>query len=163
MRKGVGLQGKTTMKKYEIEISYPHQSSTDQAEQLGPMDALDVLSKFSAMNWKQLQVLQLQMVGGVTTFTVTDLDSQKSVQLSLNELSASDQLEFKLDSDIEILIPHKNLFGLLTLNSKDYISFRQLNFSRVRDYLQSFVEGNVDALKTEYQAHLAPPVHATGS
>lgn len=60
------------MKKYELEISYPHQEE-DEAEQLGSLSAEEILSTFKSINWQQLRILQLQMQAAITTFTVTDL------------------------------------------------------------------------------------------
>ncbi|MDN5513584.1 hypothetical protein [Acinetobacter sp.] len=139
------------MKKYELEIRHPQHLSEQDAEALGLFKSTEILSQFDAINWRRQLVSQLEMNGAITTFTVTDTDTQQSVRLSLNAYSASDQLAFKLDSDIEIITPQKNLFGLVTLKNKDYVAFKQLSLDQARAYLNHFLNGQLETLKDSYK------------
>ena len=138
------------MKKYELEISYPHQEE-DEAEQLGSLSAEDILSTFKSINWQQLRILQLQMQAAITTFTVTDPETEQSIQITLNELAPSGQLEFKLESDIEVA-GHHRILGLFSLKSKDYVSFHSLGMPQIQQYLLTFLNSDLDSLKNQYQS-----------
>ncbi len=145
------------MKKYELEIRHPQHLSKHDAEALGLFESTEILSQFDAINWRRQLVSQLEMNGAITTFTVTDSDTQQCLRLSLNAYSASDQLAFKLDSDIEIITPQKDLFGLITLKNKDYVAFTQLSLDQARAYLNFFLNGQLDLLKNSYTSTLEKP------
>lgn len=152
-------KGARPMKKYELEISYPHQEE-DEAEQLGSLSAEEILSTFKSINWQQLRILQLQMQAAITAFTVTDSDTEQSIQITLNELAPSGQLEFRLESDIEVEAQHK-ILGLFSLKNKDYVSFRNLTMSQVQQYLMTFLNEDLDSLKNQYQSgHSVSPISA---
>ena len=143
------------MKQYELEISYPHQTNPSEAQVSGVFDAHAIQSKFTHMNWNQLLILQLQMQAASTTFTVTDPDTQQSIQIQMKEFASSDQLEFQLESDIAVETSKKNLFGLLTLKSKDYVSFDQLRMTEVQHLLGQFLNGDVERIKAQYLESIA--------
>lgn len=145
------------MKKYELEIRHPQHLSEQDAEALGLFESKEILSQFDAINWRRQLVSQLEMNGAITSFTVTDTATQQCLRLSLNAYSASDQLAFKLDSDIEIVTPQKNLFGLITLKNKDYVAFKQLSLGQARAYLNHFLDGQFDTLKDSYKTTLEKP------
>lgn len=145
------------MKKYELEIRHPQHLSEQDAEALGLFESTEILNQFDAINWRRQLVSQLEMNGAITSFTVTDTATQQCLRLSLNAYSASDQLAFKLDSDIEIVTPQKNLFGLITLKNKDYVAFKQLSLGQARAYLNHFLDGQFDTLKDSYKTTLEKP------
>ena len=62
------------------------------------------------------------MQAAITTFTVTDSDAEQSIQITLNELAPSGQLEFRLESDIEVEAQHK-ILGLFSLKTKTMCHF----------------------------------------
>ncbi|ATO19668.1 hypothetical protein BS636_08385 [Acinetobacter sp. LoGeW2-3] len=142
------------MTNYEVEISYPHQDSSSNGLQVETLASEEVLAKFNSMNWNQLLILQLQMQTGKTTFTVTNTDSGQSIQITLNELSNSQQLEFKLESDIQVEGVNKSLFGFLGFKGKNYVSYRELNLKQTQAILDHFVTGNIEAIKQQYQSSL---------
>lgn len=145
------------MKKYELEIRHPQHLSEQDAEALGLFESSEILSQFDAINWRRQLVSQLEMNGAITSFTVTDSDTQQCLRLSLNAYSASDQLAFKLESDIEIITPQKDFFGLITLKNKDYVAFTQLSLEQARAYLNHFLDGQLDILKESYKTTLEKP------
>ncbi|CAB1209839.1 hypothetical protein [Acinetobacter bouvetii] len=142
------------MKKYELEIRQPQHLSEQDAEVLGVFEGNEILSQFDEMNWRRHWLSQLEMNGAITAFTVTNTATQQNLRLSLNAYAASEQLAFKLESDIEIITPQKNLFGLLTLNTKDYVTFKQLSLEEARAHLLNFLDGQLDTLKNHYKESL---------
>lgn len=147
------------MKRYELEISFPHQVNNNEEVQTETLAAEGVLNKFKAMNWYQLLILQLQLQTGATTFTVTCTDTSQSIQISLNEYSTAQHLEFKLESDIVLEDIQKNLFGLFSFKSKDYVTFRGLSLQQAQAMLTHFVQAEIDELKQQYRQslHVADP------
>ena len=142
------------MKKFDLEVRYSHHLNENDAEQLGQMSGADILTQFDKISWRQQQVRQLQMDGVSASFTLTDQTTHQSLRLTLNGYSKTNQLEFKIDSDLQIIIPQKELFGLITRKSKDYIAFRQLSLKSARDYLLAFTEGKFEILETDYKKSL---------
>src|SRR5690606_8154849 len=142
------------MKVYELEISFPHQVNNNEEVQIETLGAEGVLNKFKTMNRHQLLILQLQLQAGRTTFTVTQTDTQQSILISLNEYSTAQHLEFKLESDIVLEAVQKNLFGLCSFKSKDYVTFRGLSLQQTQSMLSHFVQGEIEELKQQYQQGL---------
>ncbi|OTG64790.1 hypothetical protein [Acinetobacter silvestris] len=139
------------MKKFNLEIRYPHHLSEHDAEQFGQMDGIDVLIKFDGIKWRQQQIRQLQTDGANASFTVTDQTSKQSLRLTLNGYSKTNQLEFKIESDIQVIHHQKDLFGLITRKTKDYIAFKQLSLTTVRMDLLDFLEGRIEVLEKNYK------------
>ena len=142
------------MKKFDLEVRYSHHLNENDAERLGQMSGADILTQFDKISWRQQQVRQLQMDGVSASFTLTDQTTHQSLRLTLNGYSKTNQLEFKIDSDLQIIIPQKDLFGLITRQTKDYIAFKQLSLSSARAYLVNFLAGNIDILETDYKKSL---------
>ncbi len=139
------------MTKFELEIRYPQHLNASDAEQLGIMTAEDVLSQFDAVPWRRLQMQQLRMEGSSTSLTITGQQPRQSVRLTMNAYTDSDQLEFRMESDIEIVTSKKDMFGLLNRKIKDYVAFKKLNQDQAREYLKNFVDGQVELLTQKYQ------------
>ncbi|OTG83930.1 hypothetical protein [Acinetobacter sp. ANC 4648] len=146
------------MKKFNLDVRYPHHLNENDAEQFGKMNGIDALIKFDGINWRQQQVRQLQMDGASASFTVTNQISKQSLRLTLNGYSKTSQLEFKIDSDIQIIVQQKDLFGLITRKTKDYITFRQLSLTTVRTYLIDFLDGQIEVLEEYYKNSLKKPI-----
>lgn len=142
------------MKNFDLEIRYSHHLKEDDTKQFEPMTSEEVLLKFDRLPWRQQQVIQLQIDGVSASFTLTNPTSEQSLRLTLDGYSATDQLQFKIDSDLQIIIPQKDLFGLITRKTKDYIAFKQLSLSSARAYLLNFLEGNIESLETDYKQSL---------
>ncbi len=146
------------MTAFDLEIRHPHHHSDEEAEFMEEMTAQEIMAKFNAMNWKQLQILMLQMRGGKAVFTVTHQASNQTVQISLIELPDTGALAFNFESDIEVQAVQKNLFGLLKYKAADYVQFRHLSLSATRSYLEAFSRQQLDELKQDYLQNNAETV-----
>lgn len=142
------------MNEFELKIRYPHQMNHNDIDHVGTFDLATILTKFDEMTWRQQLVRQLQLNGADTSFIVSDHRTEQTISITLDAYAKSQQLEFKLDSDIPVIIPKKDLFGLVTRKSKDSISFKQLSLARVKDYLIAFLNRDIATLEELYKQGL---------
>ncbi|MGL5402343.1 MAG: hypothetical protein ACRC9I_00805, partial [Acinetobacter sp.] len=97
---------------------------------------------------------QLQLDGVSTSFIVRDDYTEQTLRITIDAFSQTQQLEFKLESDIPVFIPKKDLFGLVTRKSKDTISFNYLTLSRAKEYLITFLNRDIATLEQLYKDSL---------
>ena len=142
------------MNKYQVVVRYPQHINPEDAQQFEQLDALDVESKFDSIQWKQQLLRQLQLESHDTSFSVTDLETLHSIHLYLKAYATEGELSFKLDSNITVEKSHKDLFGLLTIKSKDHVHFHHLAISQVREYLSQFLSGYIVPLQEDYKMSL---------
>lgn len=135
---------------FDLELRHPHHQSEEETEYFADMTAQEVMSKFNGMNWKQLQILMLQMQGGKTALTVTDHELNHTVKVSLIELPNTNALAFNFESDIEIETEQKKLFGFLTYRSAVALEFQHLNLAATRNLLNAFTLQELDTLQKHY-------------
>ena len=147
--------------KYALEISYPQHETRNNQEQLGEFEASEILQYFNRMNWKQLQILQLKMQATSTSFTVTNLHNEQSLQIKLNELSAQLSLAFYIHTDISVDVPKHNLFGLIKFKSKDYVAFHEMSLQSTLNCLTAFLNNDIECIVKEYQSGHATHFSAT--
>ncbi|MEN3978553.1 hypothetical protein [Acinetobacter sp. CWB-B33] len=138
------------MTAYDLEIRHPHHHSDDEAEFFEEMSAQEIMEKFNAMNWKQLQILMLQMRGGKAEFTVTDNTQNLAVQISLIEMPETEALTFNFESDIEVSVEQSNLFGFLKYSKAVDVVFQGLNLAAARHLLDAFTHQELDVIRKLY-------------
>ncbi len=143
------------MNQFELKIRYPHQMNRNEIDAMGTFDLTTILSKFEEMSWRQQLVRQLQLNGADTSFIVTDLDTDQTLAITLDAYAKSQQLEFKLDSDLVVIVPKKDVFGLVTRKTKDTIAFKQLSLARAKDYLIAFLNRDIVILEEKYKDNLS--------
>ncbi|WP_414659497.1 hypothetical protein ACMHYC_18475 [Acinetobacter courvalinii] len=143
------------MNQFELKIRYPHQINPNEIDAMGTFDLASILIKFDEMSWRQQLVRQLQLNGADTRFIVTDLDTGQSIAITLDAYAKSQQLEFKLDSDVVVIVPKKDLFGLVTRKTKETIAFKQLSLARAKDYLIAFLNRDIALLEQKYKDNLS--------
>ncbi|ENU91178.1 hypothetical protein F971_03316 [Acinetobacter vivianii] len=143
------------MNQFELKIRYPHQMNRNEIDAMGTFDLTTILSKFEEMSWRQQLVRQLQLNGADTSFIVTDLDTDQTLAITLDAYAKSQQLEFKLDSDLVVIVPKKDVFGLVTRKTKDTIAFKQLSLARAKDYLIAFLNRDIVILEQKYKDNLS--------
>ena len=138
---------------YNVEIQYP--IVIDGSDTVSLTDQLDasVLHQFEMFRWRQYRTLQLQVHGSYTSFTVTALESGQTLRFTLLEQSKGDEIELMLESDIVVLIPKKDVFGLVTRKIKDYITFERLALSQAKKYLALFVANDIEELEQIYKQY----------
>lgn len=148
------------MNQFELKIRYPHQMNRNEIDAMGTFDLTTILSKFDEMSWRQQLVRQLQLNGADTSFIVTDLDTDQTLAITLDAYAKSQQLEFKLDSDLVVIVPKKDLFGLVTRKTKEAIAFKQLSLARAKDYLIAFLNRDIVILEEKYKDNLSKGIKA---
>lgn len=135
---------------FDLDIRQPHHHSDDEAESFGDMSAEEIMEKFNAMNWKQLQILMLQMRGGKAVFTATDIEQNLAIQVSLIEMPESGALAFDVESDIEVEVEQSNLFGLLKYHAKKDVALPHLSLTETREMLDAFTHQELDKIRQFY-------------
>ncbi|WDZ51132.1 hypothetical protein LF296_17900 [Acinetobacter vivianii] len=148
------------MNQFELKIRYPHQMNRNEIDAMGTFDLTMILSKFEEMSWRQQLVRQLQLNGADTSFIVTDLDTDQTIAITLDAYAKSQQLEFKLDSDLVVIVPKKDVFGLVTRKTKETIAFKQLSLARAKDYLIAFLNRDIAILEEKYKDNLSKGMKA---
>ncbi|MEB6480989.1 hypothetical protein [Acinetobacter vivianii] len=148
------------MNQFELKIRYPHQMNRNEIDAMGTFDLTTILSKFEEMSWRQQLVRQLQLNGADTSFIVTDLDTDQTLAITLDAYAKSQQLEFKLDSDLVVIVPKKDVFGLVTRKTKETIAFKQLSLARAKDYLIAFLNRDIAILEEKYKDNLSKGIKA---
>lgn len=145
------------MKKFDLVIHTPKNLQEGGDEFFAKLTAIQALIKFDSISWRQLLVRQLQFNSDNVSFTITDLENQQTLRLSLNSFSMLDDLEFKIESDLAMIVPQKDIFGLITRKTKDYIFFKELDMTMARQYLLCFLNGEVQQLEQFYQQSKLKP------
>lgn len=138
------------MSNYDLTIRQPHHHSDEEASYFEDLSAEDVIGKFNSMNWKQLQILMLQMRGGKAEFTVMDNEAELTMRISLIEMPETGALTFNFDSDIQVEIQQSNLFGLFKYSSMKDVEFEQLNLTASRELLDAFTHQEVDQIREHF-------------
>lgn len=148
------------MNEFELKIRYPHHTNRNDIEHLGAFDSATILMKFDEVGWRQQLVRQLQLDGAITSFIVTDAYTEQTLRITLDAFAQTQQLEFKIESDIPVLIPRKDIFGLVTRNITDAVSFKQLTLTRVKEYLTVFLNREVVVLEELYKDSLSKEMNS---
>lgn len=136
---------------YNIDIQYPIVIDGNDAISLENQFDSGVLHQFEMFRWWQYRTLQLQVTGAYTSFTVTALETGQTVRFTLLGSGKGDEIELMLESDIVVLIPKKDLFGLVTRKIKDYITFEKITLTQAKKYLSMFVNNGLADLEQEYK------------
>ena len=105
-------------------------------------------------------VKQLQLESHDTSFSIKDTETQLEFNLFLKSYESAGELHFKLDSNVEIEKSHKDLFGLLTIRSKDYVTFQALALAQAREYLSQFLSGYVVPMQEDFKMSQEKPSKA---
>ena len=92
------------MKEFDLKIRYPHQTNRNEADHLGAFDLETIVARFDEMGWRQQLVRQLQLDGVSTSFIVRDDYTEQTLRITIDAFSQTQQLEFKLESDIPVFI-----------------------------------------------------------
>lgn len=138
------------MTAFDLDLRHPQHISEVQTEYFPDMTAEEVMNKFNTMNWKQLQILMLQIPDGQATFTVTDNMLNQTVKVSLIELPQTEVLAFHFESDIEVEVEQKNLFGLLKYHRAMAVELSNLSLKVTRELLDAFTHQELEVIKQHY-------------
>lgn len=139
------------MDSFDLKIRYPHHIDLNDVEQFGTLNTIGILTKFDRMDWKQQLSRWLQLDGASPTFTITDEKTRQTIEIVLNTYKSSQELSFIVKTDIPVVVPKKQIFGLITLQIKETVQFKQLSLVQVKSYLTAFLKQDTDALVRYYQ------------
>lgn len=139
---------------YDISIEYP--IAVDGVDNVTLNDQFNtgVLHQFDMFRWWQYRTLQLQVPGAYTSFTVSALESSQTIRFTLLSDTKSDQIELMMESDIVVLVPKKDLFGLVTRKIKDYITFERISLAQAKEYMGLFLNQDLATLEEYYKKSL---------
>lgn len=90
------------------------------------------------------------MDGSNSTFTVTNQETKEYLHITLNAFSVGDALEFKLESNIVVALPTKELFGLITRKSKSILNVKSMSLEQLKEYLSTFVCSESEIMQEYY-------------
>lgn len=138
------------MSTFDLEIQSPNHRDTDTNDLIHNVDHQYVIERYAAISWRRLRVLQLQLNGKNAIFKVIHLASKQYISITLNAFSQSEQFEFKIESNIQLIIPQRELFGLITRKNKEIFLIKQGTLEQVNDSLNAFLSQNIATLEKIY-------------
>lgn len=139
------------MSTYNIDIEYPIYVNGNEITLYTDLENGEVAENFETFKWWEYRSLQLQLSGVQTRFSVACKKSGHTLHFTILDQSTTGQVEVKMESDLAIVTPKKELFGLVTLKIKDYITFERLGLDQAKTFLHLFLMGKIDLLETEYK------------
>lgn len=143
--------GHRAMDSFDLKIRYPHHIDLKDVEQLGTLNTIGILTRFDRMGWKRQLSRWLQLNGASPTFTITDEKTEQTIEIVLNTYRSFQELNFIVKTDIPAVVAKKQIFGLVTLQAKEKVHFKQLSLVQVKTYLTAFLKQDTDALVRYYQ------------
>ncbi|WP_089605780.1 hypothetical protein [Acinetobacter piscicola] len=138
------------MSTFNLQIQSPNASLNDEMQESHDLDIASILEKFEKINWRQQRVLQLQMNGKNSVFNVVHQASDQYLKITLNAFSKSEQFEFKIESNIQLIFPQRELFGLMTRKHKESFLIKQGSLEQAQQSLQAFVNQDKQQLENIY-------------
>ena len=139
------------MDNFDLKIRYPHHLDLNDVEQCGALNTIGVLTRFDRMGWKQQLNRWLQLDGASPTFTITDGNTEHTIEIVLNPYASSQELSFTVKTDIPVVVAKKQIFGLVQFQANERIHFSHLSLVQVKAYLTAFLKQDTEALARYYQ------------
>lgn len=127
------------MSNFEIHIQYPNHTSEHDMERFSNLEIAEVLTKFESISWRRQRVLQLQLEGLSTMFKVIHPTSNEFLTITLNAYAKTEDFEFKVESNITLIIPQRELFGLMTRKNKALFAIKQITLEQIKTSLTAFL------------------------
>ena len=134
------------MNKFEIQIQYPNHTDEREMEQES-LDIAEILAKFESISWRRQRVLQLQLDGRNTIFTVLNSVSEAFLKITLNAYAKSEDFEFKIESNIKLIFQQRELFGLMTRKNKEVFAIKHSTLEQVKASLTAFLNQDTKGLE----------------
>lgn len=138
------------MNEFDLKIRYPHQINQNDIDHLGMLDATAILSKFDTMRWRQQLMRQLQLDGVNPDFIAINRITGQTMHIILDTYASSEQLQFKLQTDIPVRVAKKEMFGLFTRQTQESVNFTGLSLAQVKAYLVAFLDQGITTLIEDY-------------
>lgn len=135
------------MNKFEIQIQYPNH--TDECEMVheSDLDIAEILAKFESISWRRQRVLKLQLDGRNTVFKVLNPASEAFLKITLNAYAKSEDFEFKIESNIKLIFPQRELFGLMMRKNKELFAIKHSTLEQVKESLAAFLNEDTKGLE----------------
>ena len=146
------------MSTFNLQIQSLNASHRAETHEMTELDIDAIIANFEKINWHQQRIQQLQMDGKSSIFNVTHNESQEYLKITLNAFSESEQFEFKLESNIQLIFPQRELFGLMTRKNKETFVIKQGNLEQALQSLHAFLNQDKPALETLYVKRKAKPI-----
>ncbi|TNL52974.1 hypothetical protein EYY58_13775 [Acinetobacter bereziniae] len=108
-------------------------------ERFSNLEIAEVLTKFESISWRRQRVLQLQLEGLSTMFKVIHPTSNEFLTITLNAYAKTEDFEFKVESNITLIIPQRELFGLMTRKNKALFAIKQITLEQIKTSLTAFL------------------------
>jgi len=145
------------MSNFEIHIQYPNHTNEHDMERFSNLEIAEVLTKFESISWRRQRVVQLQLEGLSTMFKVIHPTSNEFLTITLNAYAKTEDFEFKVESNITLIIPQRELFGLMTRKNKALFAIKQSTLEQIKTSLIAFLNQDRVALEDIFtqvkQAH----------
>jgi hypothetical protein len=135
------------MSNFEIHIRYPNHHDEDDMERISNLEIAEVLTRFESISWRRQRVLQLQLDGVSTMFKVIHQTSKEFLTMTLNAYAKTEDFEFKLESNITLIVPQRELFGLMTRKNKEIFAIKQCALDQAKESLKVFLNQDRSSLE----------------
>lgn len=135
------------MNNFEIQIQYPNHTDEREMEHESDLDIAEILAKFESISWRRQRVLQLQLDGRNTIFTVLNPASEAFLKITLNAYAKSEDFEFKIESNIKLIFPQRELFGLMMRKNKELFTIKHSTLEQVKASLTAFLNQDTKGLE----------------
>lgn len=146
------------MSTFNLQIQLSNANLNDEMQESHDLDIAPILEKFEKVNWRQQRVLQLQINGKNSVFNVMRKASDEYLKITLNAFSKSEQFEFKIESNIQLIFPQRELFGLMTRKNKEAFLIKQASLEQAQQSLQAFINQNKQELENIYLKSKEKPI-----
>lgn len=143
---------------FNLKIQSLNASHRVETQEMTDLDIETIIANFEKINWRQQRVLQLQMDGQSSIFHVIHNESHEYLKMTLNAFSESEQFEFKIESNIQLIFPQRELFGLLTRKNKEVFVIKRGNLEQALQSLQAFLNQDKQQLEHIYLKSKAKPI-----
>ena len=135
------------MSNFDLQIQYPNHADDRDLERYENIEITMLETKFDSISWRKQRVLQLQFDGKNTVFKVTNRDSNEYLIVSLNAFSKSEDFEFKVESNVQLVFLQRELFGLMTRKNKEIFNLKYATLEQAKESLSSFISQDYRALE----------------
>ena len=146
------------MSTFNLQIQLSNANLNDEMQESHDLDIASILEKFEKVNWRQQRVLQLQINGKNSVFNVMRKASDEYLKITLNAFSKSEQFEFKIESNIQLIFPQRELFGLMTRKNKEAFLIKQASLEQAQQSLQAFINQDKQELENIYLKSKEKPI-----
>lgn len=135
------------MSKFDLQIQLPNHTKDSDFERHHGLEIFEIQSKFEQMGWRRLRVMQLQLNGENSVFKAVNLDTKEFLSITLNAYSASDDFEFRIESNIQLISAQRELFGLLKRTNKEIFAMKQASLEETAESLMAFFNHDEQSFK----------------